>query len=85
MDFDFSEEQEAYAKSVQEFAEKEIAPGARERELTEEFPLGIWRKMADFGLLGLPVPEEYGGGGADAVTTTLANEVMADTAATWTS
>jgi len=77
MDFDFSDEQKAFAKSVQEFAEKEIAPGAREREQSDEFPRDIWSKMADFGLLGLPVPEEYGGGGADAVTTTLANEVMA--------
>lgn len=77
MDFDFSEEQKAYAKSIQEFAEKEIAPGAREREESAEFPLHIWKKLADFGLLGLPVPEEYGGGGADAVTTTLANEVFA--------
>ncbi len=77
MDFDFTDEQKALAKSVQEFAEKEIAPGARDREQTAEFPHDIWKKMADFGLLGLPVPEEYGGGGADAVTTTLANEVFA--------
>jgi len=77
MDFDFTEEQKAFAVSVQEFAEREIAPGAREREQTDEFPHDIWRKMADFGLLGLPVPEEYGGSGADAVTTTLANEVFA--------
>jgi alkylation response protein AidB-like acyl-CoA dehydrogenase len=77
MDFDFSDEQKAFAKSIQEFAEKEIAPGARERERTAEFPHDIWSKLADFGLLGLPVPEEYGGGGADAVTTTLANEVFA--------
>jgi alkylation response protein AidB-like acyl-CoA dehydrogenase len=77
MDFDFTEEQKAFAVSVREFAEKEIAPGARERERNPDFPRDIWKKMADFGLLGLPVPEEYGGGGADAVTTTLANEVFA--------
>lgn len=77
MDFDFSEEQKAFARSVKEFAEKEIAPGAREREQSPEFPWEVWKKLADFGLLGLPVPEEYGGGGAGAVTTTLANEVFA--------
>ncbi len=77
MDFDFTDEQKDFAKSIQEFAEKEIAPGAREREQTAEFPRNIWKKMAEFGLLGLPVPEEYGGSGADAVTTTLANEVFA--------
>lgn len=77
MDFDFTEEQKDFAKSIQEFAEKEIAPGSRDREQTVEFPHDIWKKMAEFGLLGLPVPEEYGGSGADAVTTTLANEVFA--------
>jgi alkylation response protein AidB-like acyl-CoA dehydrogenase len=77
MDFEFTDEQLVFAKSVQEFAEKEIAPGAREREKDPSFPRDVWKKMADFGLLGLPVPEEYGGGGADAVTTTLALEVFA--------
>lgn len=77
MEFDFTDEQKAFAKSVQEFTEKEIAPGAKEREESTEFPHEAWKKLADFGLLGLPVPEEYGGGGADAVTTTLANEVVA--------
>jgi alkylation response protein AidB-like acyl-CoA dehydrogenase len=76
MDFDFSEEQLLFAQSVEEFARNEVAPGLKEREKVADFPQDIWKKLADFGLLGLPVPEEYGGGGADALTTTLANEAF---------
>ena len=54
------------------FARKEIAPGATEREEIGEFSWECWKKLADFGLLGLSIPEEYGGAGADAMTTVLA-------------
>src|SRR5258707_13852131 len=61
MDFDLTPEQEEIRKLAREFAEKEIAPGARERDRTETFPADILKKMAPLGLLGGPVPEQYGG------------------------
>ena len=58
--------------AVEKFARKEIAPGATEREEIGEFSWECWKKLADFDLLGLSIPETYGGAGADAMTTVLA-------------
>lgn len=63
-----TEEQAALKKMVQEFAGKEIAPHAAEYDRTEEFPWDNVRKMAEIGIMGLPIPEEYGGAGADTVS-----------------
>ena len=63
-----TEEQAALKKMVQEFAGKEIAPHAAEYDRTEEFPWENVRKMAEIGIMGLPIPEEYGGAGADTVS-----------------
>jgi alkylation response protein AidB-like acyl-CoA dehydrogenase len=77
MDFSFSEEQIMFRDSVEKFAQKEIAPGVDERERKAEFSYEVWKKMADFGLTGLTIPADYGGGGADALTTVLAMEAFA--------
>ncbi|MBI5300507.1 MAG: acyl-CoA dehydrogenase family protein [Chloroflexi bacterium] len=74
MDFQLTEEQRAIRDMVRDFAEKEIAPRAAEIDRTDEFPADIFRKMGEQGLLGLPYPEEYGGGGADTVSQALAVE-----------
>jgi len=74
MDFRWIEEQLAFKESVRKFAEKEISPGTLERDLKGEFHWEGWKKAGEFGLLGLPIPEEYGGGGADILTMMAAME-----------
>ncbi|HEY6957697.1 MAG TPA: acyl-CoA dehydrogenase family protein [Candidatus Limnocylindria bacterium] len=74
MDFDLSPEQEQIRKLAHEFADKEIAPGARERDRGEIFPWDVLKKMAPIGLLGAPVPEEYGGIGADMISHAIITE-----------
>jgi short/branched chain acyl-CoA dehydrogenase len=68
MDFDLTEEQRLFKEMVRDFADKEIAPQAEELDEKGEFPYEIQAKMADLGLFGLPIAEEYGGSGADLVT-----------------
>ncbi|MEW5720406.1 MAG: acyl-CoA dehydrogenase family protein [Chloroflexota bacterium] len=74
MDFQLTEEQRAIREMVRDFAEKEIAPRAAEIDKTDDFPADIFSKMGAQGLLGLPYPEEYGGGGADVTSQALAVE-----------
>jgi butyryl-CoA dehydrogenase len=59
-------------KMVREFAQNELAPGAAERDRTPRFPRELFDKMAELGLLGMVVPEQYGGAGFDYVSYALA-------------
>ena len=77
LNFEFSEEQELFRRTVREFAKKEIAPKIREYEKKREFPWDVYRKMGSAGLLGLRFGREYGGQGADAVTMGIAVEEVA--------
>lgn len=77
MDFALNEEQEMFRRMVREFAEKEIAPRAPETDETGQFPWPIVEKMAALGLMGLPIPEEYGGAGADTISYAIAVEEIA--------
>jgi len=74
MDFSFSEEQLAFRDTCYKFAKNEILPITDEYELEAEFPWPAWKKLAEFGMMGLPFPEEYGGAGADILTTLLGME-----------
>lgn len=74
MDFSFTEEQLAFKNAVIKFAQKELNEGLAQREKDGELSLQNWKKCADFGLLGLATPEEYGGTAADIVTTMLVME-----------
>lgn len=74
MDFSWTEEQLAFKKAVIEFARKELNQGLVERDKRAEFSLENWRKCAQFGIQGLPIPEKYGGTDADILTTTLVME-----------
>jgi len=74
MDFAFSEDQTAFKASVIDFARKELNKDLRRREEREEFPMEAWRACANFGVQGLPVPQEYGGSAADIMTTVLMME-----------
>ena len=78
MDFRHSGEQVAFYKSVRDFAAENVEPGAHERDVQGRFDHGLWTKLGEFGLLGLPIPEEYGGSGADIMTTCLALEALAE-------
>jgi alkylation response protein AidB-like acyl-CoA dehydrogenase len=77
MDFELNDEQQMIRKMVREFAEKELAPHAAEVDAKGQFPLDAIRKMGELGLLGLNVPEAYGGAGADMVSYALAIEEIA--------
>lgn len=77
MDFELSEEHQAFRKVVREFAEQEIAPFAAEWDRSHTFPLGAVQKMAELGLFGLVFPEEYGGADADFTTLCVAIEELA--------
>ncbi len=78
MEFSIPKESLDFKESVYRFALRDIAPEVQKPEYDEreEFVVASWRKMADFGLLGLPYPEEYGGSGASVLTTTLAGEAL---------
>ncbi|MFW6055998.1 MAG: acyl-CoA dehydrogenase family protein [Chloroflexota bacterium] len=73
MDFELTEEQKMFQSMVRDFVDNEIAPHAAAWDETEEFPYDAIRKMADVGLYGLHMPEEYGGSGDD-ITFVLAVE-----------
>lgn len=64
MNLRFTEEQEMMRKMVRDFAQSEIAPFV-ERMEQGEFPREILKKMGELGLMGIPIPEEYGGSGLD--------------------
>ena len=71
MDFVLSEEQKIFQASARRFFEKELAPIVDDLEEAGEFPRDFYQLCAKHGFLGLSVPEEYGGSGADALTCTL--------------
>ena len=77
MNFDLTPEHQRIRAEVRRFAEQEIAPRARHVDETGEFPAATLRKMAELGLMGLPFPEEYGGAGADSISTAIAIEEVA--------
>ncbi|HFE67190.1 MAG TPA: acyl-CoA dehydrogenase [Chloroflexi bacterium] len=74
MDFSWSEEQIEFKRNVIQFAQKELNEGLMERDQNSEFSREGWQKCAQFGIIGLPFPEKYGGMEADVLTTMLAME-----------
>ncbi|MCP4683466.1 MAG: isovaleryl-CoA dehydrogenase [Desulfobacterales bacterium] len=77
MDFELTTEQQMIQKNVLEFMRKEIAPVVDDIEREEHLPEGIWQTLGDLGLLGLGIPEVYGGSGTDKFTFTLVVEQIA--------
>lgn len=71
-----NEEQASLQKLVQEFALKEVAPRAAAYDHSEEFPWENVKKMAELGLMGLPIPEQYDGVGTDTVSYIIAIEEL---------
>jgi short-chain 2-methylacyl-CoA dehydrogenase len=76
VNFDLSEEHELLRRTVREFAEQRIAPVAEELDREHRFPYEIVAELAELGLMGIPIPEEYGGGGGDTLSYTLAIEEL---------
>ena len=77
MDFLLNDEHRMIRETVREFAQKEIAPVAAHYDETGEFPTPIIKKMGELGLMGIEVPEEYGGAGLDTLSYVLAMEEIA--------
>jgi hypothetical protein len=85
MDFSFTEDQLSIQSIARDFAQKRIAPVAAELDAKGEFPLENIREMGQLGLMGIEVPEEYGGAGMDPIAYVLAMiEIAAADAATAT-
>lgn len=76
MDFAWSDEQAAFRKEVLRFAREELKDDVITRDHNSEFSRDLWEKCAKFGIQGLPIPVEYGGGGADTLTTVCALEAL---------
>src|SRR4051794_24517749 len=76
MDFDLSDDHQLIQRTVRDFARNEVAPVAEELDHRKQFPYDIVRKLGELGLMGIPFPEEYGGGGGDTLAYALAVEEL---------
>jgi alkylation response protein AidB-like acyl-CoA dehydrogenase len=76
MDFELSDEQRLLRDTVRDFARREVAPVAEELDREKRFPYELVATMGELGLMGIPFPEEYGGGGADTLSYALAVEEL---------
>jgi acyl-CoA dehydrogenase len=82
MHLQFTEEQEMMRKMVRDFAQKEITPFIPKMEEEELYPLEIVRKMGEYGLMGIPIPERWGGVGGDFISYILAIHELSKVSAT---
>lgn len=77
IDFSLTEEQRAVRQTAREFAENEIEPVAREHEESGEWPEAVWETAVDAGLIGVSIPEEYGGAGMGQIEASIFAEEIA--------
>jgi alkylation response protein AidB-like acyl-CoA dehydrogenase len=77
IDFSLTEEQRAVRQTAREFAENEIEPVAREHEESGEWPREVWETAVDAGLIGVSIPEEYGGAGMGQIEASIFAEEIA--------
>ena len=77
MDLDLTDEQREIQRLVRDFAQGEVKPVAEELDRTKAFPYEIVAQLGKLGLMGIPHPQEYGGGGAGNLAYTLAIEELA--------
>ncbi len=76
MDFDLTDEQKMLKKTVRDFAEKEIKPRRADYDEKAEYPIEILRRLGEMGIMGMAVPPEYGGSGADVISYAIAIEEL---------
>jgi alkylation response protein AidB-like acyl-CoA dehydrogenase len=76
VNFDFTDDQKLLRDEVVRFAREQLSPGSAERDRDQTFSRELWTRCGGMGLQGIPVPEEYGGGGADPVTTAILLEAL---------
>jgi alkylation response protein AidB-like acyl-CoA dehydrogenase len=76
MDFNLSDEHRLIQSTVRDFAQQEVAPVAEDLDREKRFPYEIVAKLGDLGLMGIPFPQEYGGGGGDSLAYALAVEEL---------
>jgi alkylation response protein AidB-like acyl-CoA dehydrogenase len=76
LNFDLPEEHELLRSTVREFAEERIAPVAEELDREHRFPYDLVSELAELGLMGIPIPEEHGGGGGDTLSYAIAIEEL---------
>src|SRR4051795_11401081 len=76
MDFDLSDDHKAIQRLVRDFADGEVRPVAEHLDKTKSFPYEIVEKLGGLNLMGIPFPEEYGGGGGDTLAYALAVEEL---------
>jgi short/branched chain acyl-CoA dehydrogenase len=76
VNFDLSPEHELVRSTVREFAEQRVAPVAEELDREHRFPYELVAELAELGLMGMTIPEEYGGAGADTVSYAIAVEEL---------
>ena len=69
-----TEEHAMLREMIRDFVQEEVEPQAHEHDKHEKFNVELFRKLGDYGLLGITVPEEYGGSGLDATAAVIANE-----------
>jgi len=77
MNFELTEEQKLIKRTAKEFAKKELAPGAIERDQTKRWPKEAVKKMADLGFMGMMVDTKWDGGGMDTISYAIAMEEVA--------
>ncbi len=82
MDFSFTKQDALFLQMIREFAEKEVKPLAAEVDEEERFPLETVQKMAKLGLMGIPVPTQYGGAGGTNIMYGMAVEELSRVCAT---
>jgi short-chain 2-methylacyl-CoA dehydrogenase len=76
LNFDLDQEHELVRSTVREFAQERVAPVAEELDRESRFPYDLVAEMAELGLMGMTIAEEYGGGGADTVAYAIAVEEL---------
>jgi len=76
LNFDLDSEHELVRSTVRDFAEQRVAPVAEELDRESRFPYDLVSELAELGLMGMTIPEEYGGGGADTVAYAIAVEEL---------
>jgi len=76
MNFDLTQEQQMIKKTIKEFSDKVVAPGAIDRDRSKAFPTEIFKQLSDMGMMGLPFDEKYGGSGADTTSFAIVTEEL---------